>query len=57
MGNWGGGSQPGGESSLTHCRLWLVWKLQLSRLAWWPSFLQVVLLMSMSSINFRPFTI
>lgn len=41
---------------LTHCRVWLVWKLQSSRFAC-PVFLQVVLPMSMSSMNFRPFTI
>lgn len=53
-----GGGARGGEvrPPLTHCRVRLVWKLQSSRFAC-PVFLQVVLPISMSSMNFRPFTI
>ena len=53
----GGGARDGeARPPLTHCRVRLVWKLQSSRFMC-PVFLQVVLPMSMSSMNFRPFTI
>ena len=53
----GGGAREGeARPPLTHCRVRLVWKLQSSRFVC-PVFLQVVLPMSMSSMNFRPFTI